>query len=681
MEENPLLMPDSSSLPPFSRIRPEHAEPAVRAIIEDNRRALGVLLDSGAASWEGLVKPLEAMEDRLDRAFAPVSHLNAVINGEGWRAAYNACLPLLSDYAADLGQNEALFRAVQALAESEEYRHLQPAERKVIDNALRDFRLAGVALPGEAKGRYKEILQRLSSLSARFQDNLLDATEAWKKPIAEREALAGLPATALAQMAQNAERAGQPGYLVGLDTPSYLAVMTYADDRALRREVYEAYNTRASDQGPHAGRFDNTEVMEEILALRHEGATLLAFSDYAEQSLATKMAADVATVERFLLDLAARARPVAERELAELTAFARERDGIDRLEPWDLAYYAEHLRQRRYELSQEALRAYFPAPRVIDGMFQVVGRLYGVTLQAVDCPQVWHPQVELYEVRDAAGELRGRLYMDLYARKGKRGGAWMADYAGRRRSAEGLQIPVAFLTCNFTPPLGEKPAELTHEEVLTLFHEFGHTLHHLLTRVDHLAVSGINGVAWDAVELPSQFMENFCWEREVLDLISGHVETGEPLPEPVRQRMLAARNFQAGMQMLRQIEFSLFDLRLHHRYQPGIDGFIQKTLDAVRAEVAVMTPPSWNRFAHGFAHIFAGGYAAGYYSYKWAEVLSADAFSAFEENGVLDRRTGERFLHTVLEQGGSRDAAELFEAFRGRPPSIEPLLRQHGLAA
>jgi len=677
---NPLV--DLQGLPAFSQILPEHAEPAISHIITDNRRQLEALIAEGDYSWEGLIKPMEALDNRLNCAFAPIRHCYAVCNSEAWRQAYSACLPIISDYATEIGQNEALCKAYQQVAASSEFTRYSPAQRKVIENALRDFRLAGVDLPANKKARYKEIVQSLSSLSAKFDDHVLDATQAWKKHLIPAQALAGLPERALAQLQQNAVAAGHAeGYLLGLDFPSYQAVITYAKDRDLRRTVYEAYSTRASEQGPQAGQFDNGPVIEEILRLRHEAAQLLGFANFAEESMVTKMAPDVDTVEKFLLDLALRAKPVAQNELIELTEFARRSDNLARLESWDITYYSERLRQEKYQLSEEELRPYFPAYQVLKGMFGIVEKLYGIAVREITDVDTWHNDVEFYEVRTAQGELRGHFYVDLYARANKRGGAWMDDCIGRRRVGEAIQAPVAFLTCNFTPPVGDRPALLTHDEVLTLFHEFGHGLHHLLTQVDHLAVSGINGVAWDAVELPSQFMENFCWQRASLDLISGHIDTHQPIPEALRQHMLAARNFQAAMQMVRQLEFSIFDLRLHRDYNPTLGASVTDVLGKVREEISVVKPPVWNRFPNSFSHIFAGGYAAGYYSYKWAEVLAADAFEAFEQEGVLHRMTGERFLRTVLEQGGSKDAGVLFAEFRGREPSIEPLLRLYGLVA
>ena len=658
---NPLL--EMTGLPPFSRIHPEHVEPAIDTLLQHNREQLQQLLaDNDHYSWANLIQPLEEMDDQLDRAWSPVSHMNSVVNSDALREAYNACLPKLSDYATELGQNEQLYAAYKAIADSPEYAQLDAAQKKIIDNALRDFHLSGVDLPAEKKQRYKEIQQRLSSLTTKFEENLLDATQAWHKHISEERQL--------------------DGWVFTLDCPSYYAVMTHADDRDLRAELHEAYVTRASDQGPNAGQWDNSEVMEEILALRHELAQLLGYANYAERSLATKMAESPDQVLSFLHDLARRAKPVAEQDLAELTDFAREQHGLDKLAPWDIAYYSEKLRQHKYAISQEDLKPYFPESRVIPGMFEVVRRLYGIQIKEVDGVETWHPDVRFYEIRDAQGELRGQFYLDLYARAKKRGGAWMDDCRGRLRRTSGeLQTPVAYLTCNLTPPVGDQPALFTHDEVITLFHEFGHGLHHMLTRVDHIGVSGINGVAWDAVELPSQFMENWCWEREALDVITGHYQTGEPLPEDLYQKMYAAKNFQAGMFMVRQLEFSLFDFRLHLEYDPQQGGRIQEMLDQVREEVTVVKPAPYNRFQHGFAHIFAGGYAAGYYSYMWAEVLSADAFSLFEETGIFDRATGQRFLASVLEQGGTREPMELFVDFRGREPRIEALLRHTGIAA
>ena len=674
---NPLLTMDG--LPPFSQIRPEHVEPAIDFLLADNRQRIEALLDGlDTPTWETLVAPIEEWEDRLSRVWSPVGHLNAVMNNEALRSAYNACLPKLSDYATEMGQNERLFRAYKAVAESGA--GLDEGQRKVLDNALRDFHLSGIDLPAEQKARFKAISQELSQLTSKFEENLLDATNAWSKQITDESQLAGLPPSARDLARQTAEQRDLPGWLLTLEFPSYYPVLTYADDRALRLELYEAYHTRASERGPHAGQFDNTAAMEQILALRHELAQLLGFASYAERSLAKKMARSTTDVVAFLEDLARRSRPQAEREMAELAAFARERDGLEALEAWDVAYYSEKLREQRYAFSQEEVRPYFPATRVVPGLFAVAERLFGVTIREVGGVDVWHPDVRFYEIRDLAGELRGQFYLDLFARPKKRGGAWMDDCRGRMRHGDRLQTPVAYLTCNFTPPVGGKPSLLTHDEVETLFHEFGHGLHHMLTRVDYPPVAGINGVAWDAVELPSQFLENWCWEREALDLIAGHSETGAPIPGDLYGRMKAAKNFQSAMQMVRQLEFALFDFRLHLGYDPAKGGRIYDTLDAVRREVAVIRYPEFNRMPHGFSHIFAGGYAAGYYSYKWAEVLSADAFSLFEERGVFDPDTGRSFRENILERGGSRDAMDLFVAFRGREPRIDALLRHSGIA-
>jgi oligopeptidase A len=674
---NPLLSMDG--LPPFSQIRPEHVEPAIDHLLADNRQRIETLLDGlDTPTWETLVAPIEEWEDRLSRVWSPVGHLNAVMNNEALRSAYNACLPKLSDYATEMGQNERLFRAYKAVAESGA--GLDEGQRKVLENALRDFHLSGIDLPAEQKARFKAISQELSQLTSKFEENLLDATNAWSKQITDESQLAGLPPSAKDLARQTAEQRDLPGWLLTLEFPSYYPVLTYADDRALRLELYEAYHTRASERGPHAGQFDNTAAMEKILALRHELAQLLGFASYAERSLAKKMARSTTDVVAFLEDLARRSRPQAEREMAELAAFARERDGLEALEAWDVAYYSEKLREQRYAFSQEEVRPYFPATRVVPGLFAVAERLFGVTIREVGGVDVWHPDVRFYEIRDLAGELRGQFYLDLFARPKKRGGAWMDDCRGRMRHGDRLQTPVAYLTCNFTPPVGGKPSLLTHDEVETLFHEFGHGLHHMLTRVDYPPVAGINGVAWDAVELPSQFLENWCWEREALDLIAGHFETGAPIPGDLYGRMKAAKNFQSAMQMVRQLEFALFDFRLHLGYDPAKGGRIYDTLDAVRREVAVIRYPEFNRMPHGFSHIFAGGYAAGYYSYKWAEVLSADAFSLFEERGVFDPDTGRSFRENILERGGSRDAMDLFVAFRGREPRIDALLRHTGIA-
>ncbi|ODB96189.1 oligopeptidase A [Candidatus Thiodiazotropha endoloripes] len=669
---------DMTGLPPFSRIEPPMVEPAIDTLLQENRQTMESLLSTiSDPGWHNFVEPLEIAEDRLSRTWSPVSHMNSVVNHDELREVYNACLPKLSDYATEVGQNSRLCEAYKKVAEQQD---LDNAQKKMLENTLLEFRLSGVDLPEDKKQRFKEISQSLSKLTTKFEENLLDATNAWSKLITDPEQLAGLPESAMALAKQTAEQREQQGWLLTLEFPSYFPVMTYADQRELRRELYEAYATRASDCGPHAGQWDNSEVMEQILALRHEQAQLLGYNNYAERSLARKMARNTEEVMSFLTDLAQRSKAQAERELADLTQFASENYGIDQLEAWDIGYYSEKLRQHRHAISQEELKPYFPETRVIPGMFAVVERLYGIRIQSVEGVDTWHPDVRFYEIRDKQNQLRGQFYLDLYARPKKRGGAWMDECATRFFSDSVDQVPVAYLTCNFSPPVGDQPALFTHDEVETLFHEFGHGLHHMLTRIDYPSVAGINGVAWDAVELPSQFMENWCWEQQALELISGHVESGEPIPDELYQRLHGAKNFQSAMQMVRQLEFSIFDFRIHQEYDPEQGGRIYQILDQVRVQVSVISPPSWNRFPHGFSHIFAGGYAAGYYSYKWAEVLSADAFSRFEEQGIFSQEAGQAFLQEILEQGGSKDAMELFVAFRGREPQIEPLLRHSGIS-
>lgn len=676
---NPLL--NVTDLPAYAAIQAEHVEPAIDQVLADNRTAIAQWLAANSVyTWDNLIAPLENLEDRLNKTWSPVNHLHSVQDSEPLRAAYNACLPKLSAYYSELGQNQQLYRAYQQIADGPVYRELDSAQRKVIDNALRDFRLSGIALPPEQQAHYQTIMQELSLLSAKFSENVLDATQAWTKPIADEALLSGLPESARALARQTAQQRGLDGWLFTLELPSYLPVMNYADDRGLRKELYDAYCTRASEQGPNAGQWDNGPVMVQILALRHELAQLLGFPNYAEYSLATKMAESPDKVLAFLHDLANCARPQAQQELAELRQFAREHFGNNDLQAWDIGYYSEKLRQHRYQLSQEELRPYFPITRVLPGLFAVAERLFGIKIHPLNAVETWHPAVQAYEILDAFGNQRGRFYLDLYARPHKRGGAWMDGCLTRRLVNDATRLPAAYLVCNFTPPVGTDPALLTHNEVLTMFHEFGHGLHHLLTTVNYLPVAGIHGVEWDAVELPSQFMENWCWSREALDLLAGHYQTGEALPETLYQRMQQARYFQAGMIMVRQLEFALFDFRLHHEYDSVQGGRVQVLLDKVRQQVAVFIPPFYNRFAHAFTHIFAGGYAAGYYSYKWAEVLSADAFSAFEENGIFDAATGERFRESILQVGGSRPALTSFIEFRGREPQIEPLLRLSGIA-
>ena len=678
---NPLLS-NNTILPLFSKIKPEHIEPAITQLLEEARTVVKTHLQATTEyTWENLIEPLENAEDKLNKAWSPVSHMNAVVNTDELRLAYNACLPKLSDYSTEMGQNEQLFNAYKVIADSNEFATLDSAQKKIIQNALRDFRLSGVDLDNEKKQRYKEISQELSRLASNYEENLMDATNAWSKVIRNEQDLAGLPPSALAQAKQTAESQDQDGWMITLQFPSYQAIMTYADDRELRREHYEAYATRASDQASDNEQWDNSLLMEQILALRHEKAQLLGFENYAELSLATKMAKKPEEVMNFLEDLADKSWRQARKDFADLQSFAKQYHGINNLQSWDLTYYSEKMRQHFYQLSQEEVKAYFPITRVLPGLFAVVEKLYGLQISEISDFDSWHPDVRFFQIHDEFGVLRGKFYFDLYARTKKRGGAWMDDCVGRKKINDQIQTPIAYLTCNFTPPTSTEPSLLSHDDVTTLFHEFGHGLQHMLTKIDYLGVSGINGVEWDAVELPSQFMENWCWEQEALALISGHYQTGEPLTDTLFNKMLAAKNFQAGMMTVRQLEFSLFDFRIHKDYDPEKGARIYPILEQVRAQVAVINPPKFNRFAHSFSHIFAGGYAAGYYSYKWAEVLSSDAFSLFEEKGIFNPETGKLFLTTILETGGSEDAMALFIKFRGRKPTIDALLKHNGIAA
>ena len=680
MSDNPLL--NNSGLPKFKAIEANHIEHAIDELLQSNRQQLDQLLkDNETYSWDNLLQPLEDMDDKLGRAWSPVSHLHSVADSDDLRKAYNACLPKLSDYATEFGQNKDLFKAYQSIMDSEDFKELSQAQQKIIDNALRDFRLSGIDLSEKDQQRYREIQQQLSKLQTKFEENLLDATQAWSKLITDETQLNGLPESALDLAKQNAEQNNESGWLFNLEMPSYFPVMQYADNAELRREMYEAYVTRASEQGPSAGKWDNSQVMLDILTLRTEKAKLLGFESYAHYSLATKMAEDPQQVLDFLNDLADKSLAAAKAEFFEIEQYAKELDDIDNLNAWDVAFYSEKLRQAKFDISQEVLRPFFPVDQVLKGLFAITEKLYGVTIQQREEVETWHNDVRFFDILEEDSSIRGSFYLDLYARKQKRGGAWMDECLVRKKQQEGLQKPVAYLTCNFTPPIGDKDSLITHDEVTTLFHEFGHGLHHMLTRVDYSGVSGINGVAWDAVELPSQFMENWCWEKEALDLFAQHVETGEKISDELFEKMTKARTFQASMQMVRQLEFALFDFRLHLEFADNSALNIQSLLNEVRQQVAVVPAPNFNRFQHGFSHIFAGGYAAGYYSYKWAEVLSADAFSKFEENGIFDRETGRQFLQNILEQGGSREPMELFVAFRGREPSIEPLLRHSGITA
>ncbi|WP_274872288.1 oligopeptidase A [Serratia marcescens] len=676
---NPLLTP--FSLPPFSAIRPEDIVPAVQSALADCRAAVErVVAQPGPFTWDNLCQPLAESDDRLSRIWSPIGHLNSVKNSPELRAAYEQALPLLSEYGTWVGQHEGLYQAYRSLKEGAAFEALSVPQRKAVDNALRDFELSGIGLSADKQQRYGEIVARLSELGSTYSNNVLDASMGWSKLITDEAELSGLPESALAQAQAMAQAKEQDGWLLTLDMPSYLPVLTYADNRALREEMYRAFATRASDQGPNAGKWDNSEVMAETLALRHELAQLLGFATYADKSLATKMAESPEQVIGFLSDLAKRARPQAEQELAQLRAFAKQHYGVDELEAWDITYYGEKQKQHLFSISDEQLRPYFPEQRVVEGLFEVVKRIYGITAKERKDVETWHPDVRFFDLFAADGELRGSFYLDLYARENKRGGAWMDDCVGSLRKADGtLQKPVAYLTCNFNRPLGDQPALFTHNEVTTLFHEFGHGLHHMLTQIDTAGVSGINGVPWDAVELPSQFMENWCWEPEALAFISGHYQSGEPLPKAMLDKLLAAKNYQAALFILRQLEFGLFDFRMHFEYSPEKGAQILPTLAEVKKMVAVVPSPSWGRFPHAFSHIFAGGYAAGYYSYLWAEVLSADAYSRFEEEGIFNAETGKSFLDNILSRGGSEEPMALFKRFRGREPQLDAMLRHYGI--
>jgi oligopeptidase A len=663
------------NLPAFSSIRVANIEPVLRELLDAHRAQLAALLAQPAPSWDSLVVPIEEMHHRLARTWSPIGHMNGVVNSDELRTAYNACLPLLTAWHTELAQNERLYRAYETILANEGNR-LSAGQRKLLQNALRDFRLAGVALPAEQKAEFKGLVEQLATLQSKFDENVLDATNAWSRHVTQESELAGLPQPIVDRARAAAQSRQLEGWFFTLDAPNYQAVMMHAENEALRREFYQAWVTRASDQGAAEGRWDNTELMAQILELRHRIAQLVGYPNYAEYSLATKMASSVDEVRAFLDQLAQQSRPVAHREYDDLTQFAGRK-----INAWDVAFHAERLKRERLQLSEEELRPYFPLPRVLAGMFAVAEKLYGVRITERSGVDLYHPDAHFYDILNADGSQRGGFYVDLYARPKKRGGAWMDECIGRKRLPDTAALPVAYLVCNFMPPGGAQPSLLTHAEVVTMFHEFGHGLHHMLTRVDYPSIAGINGVAWDAVELPSQFMENFAWRAEVLPLISGHVETGEPLPQIELQRLLATRTFQAGMQTVRQLEFALFDLRIHSENAPQDSDAVMRTLADVRANVAVVHPPAFNRFPHSFQHIFSGGYAAGYYSYKWAEVLAADAFSAFEEEGIFNAQVARRFLAAILEQGGSRDAMEAFVEFRGRKPQIEPLLKQLGLAA
>ena len=676
---NPLL--EKSDLPQFSKIKPEHIQPAVEQLIQECRKTTEQVLNQPNFSWENFCQPLAEVNERLSRAWSPVSHLNAVKNSPELREVYQACLPLLAEYGTWVGQHQGLYNAYLQLKNSAEFANYSQAQKKAIENSLRDFELSGISLPAEQQKRYGEIVTRLSELNSQFSNNVLDATMGWEKIVTDENQLKGLPESALQAAKQSAQNKGVEGYRFTLEIPSYLPVMTYCENRQLREEMYRAFVTRASEQGPNAGKWDNSAVMEEILTLRVELAKLLGFEHYTDLSLATKMAENPQQVFDFLENLAVRCKPQGEKELAELEEFCKTTENVTALEPWDITFYSEKQKQAQYSINDEELRPYFPEDRVLSGLFELIKRIFNIRAVERFGVDTWHKDVRFFDLIDETDEVRGSFYLDLYAREHKRGGAWMDDCIGRKRNADGSQQkPVAYLTCNFNAPIGDQPALFTHDEVTTLFHEFGHGIHHMLTQIDIGEVAGINGVPWDAVELPSQFLENWCWEEQALAFISGHYQTGEPLPKEKLTQLLKAKNFQAAMFVLRQLEFGLFDFRLHHNYQPNKADQILDQLKSVKQQVAVIKGVEWARTPHSFSHIFAGGYAAGYYSYLWAEVLSADAYSRFEEEGIFNPTTGKSFLDEILTRGGSEEPMTLFERFRGRKPTLDALLRHKGIA-
>jgi len=674
---SPLL--NIKDLADYPAIKPKHIEPALDELLKEARALTKKLLaENTEYTWENLILPLEISDNELERMWSPISHMNGVVNTPELRDAYTACLPKLSEYSTEMGQNKELFSALQQIQDNQDSSGLDSAQRKSLENSLKGFRLSGVDLPDDKKQRYAEISTKLSTLTSKYSDNVLDATNAWSKEISDVSQLKGLPETAIEQAEEAAKLRELSGWLLTLDFPSYYAVMTYADDSSLREEVYRVYSTRASDQGDNAD-LDNSKNMGEILQLRQEKAALLGFDSYANLSLDTKMADSPEHVLSFLDELAEKSLPFAKKEFKELSDFAKDELGMTDLQAWDLGYASEKLKQERYAISDEDLKPYFPVDKVLNGLFELVEKLYNVTIKQNTSVKSWHDDVRFFEIYDDSKNLKARFYLDLYARQHKRGGAWMADFCSRFKMGNELQTPVAFMTCNSAPPAGGKPALFTHDEVITLFHEFGHGLHHMMTQVEYLDISGISGVEWDAVELPSQFMENWCWQREALDMFAAHYETGEKIPDELFDKMLAAQHFQTAMGMVRQLEFSIFDMRIHGDASINSAEQVQAILDKTREHIAVVVPPKFNRFQHGFSHIFAGGYAAGYYSYKWAEVLSADAFARFEEEGLFNQTVGEAFLKEILEVGGSRTAMESFKAFRGREPSVDALLKHSGL--
>lgn len=675
MQDNPLYQP--ADVPSFATIKPEHAQ-AIVQILQENRAKLEALTQQESPTWQTLMHPLEVMDNRLSKAFSPISHLHSVCSTKEWREAYESVLPAISEYSAQLSQNSDLFNAIERLAKSSAYQALTPSQKKVVDDALEDFKRSGVALPEKDKERFRTINLRLSELSMQFSNHVLDATNAWHYHLTDVNALKGIPESSLALLKEMASARNEEGYCITLDAPVVIAVLSYADDRSLREKVYRAYNARASELSDE-GKFDNQEIIREILSLRFELAQLLGFEDYAALSVDSKMAKEKKRVNQFLNDLLAKTKAQGLREMQELREFAKHTLNIDTLEPWDVSYASEKLRAQNYSISQEDLRPYFPLPSVIDGLFAISAQLFGVQFRGNQDLSTWHKDVRAYDVLNKEGKLIAQFYLDPYARSQKRAGAWMDSAVCRFKDGAHLQLPVAYLVCNFTPAGADGIAYITHDEVTTLFHEFGHGLHHMLTTVDEYAISGINGVEWDAVEQPSQMMENFCYDWNALQMMSAHKETGAKLPRDLYEKLERAKNFQSAMMMLRQLEFAIFDFQIHSKDNQGKD--VLEVLKAVRQQVAVTPDYAHNRFPMQFSHIFAGGYAAGYYSYKWAEVLSADSFSLFAENGVLSATIGAKFRDEILATGGSRASLESFIAFRGREPDTNALLVQSGIKA
>ena len=677
-KDNPLLQ--KNTLPPFDKILVRHIEPAIDYIIDKNRKELkDIIKNTKNYTWKNFFQKIENMEDRLQRVWSPVSHLHSVADNNELRKAYNNCLTKLSNYSTEMGQNIDLFKTYDIFSKKSSFKNLSKSQKKIINNSIRDFRLSGIDLNIESKKIYKKIQNKLSELQTKFEENLLDATHAWKKHITDKNELSGIPDSVIALASETAKKENKEGWLFTLEAPFYIPVMKYADSSALRKEMYWAYTTRASEIGPNAGEFDNTKIMYDILEYRTKKSELLGFKNFANYSLETKMAKSTDEVLNFLTNLVDRTKKYAINEFKELEEFTSRLSGINNLKAYDILYYSEKLKQKKFSISQEELRRYFPIKQVINGLFSITKKLYDIEIRKRSGVQVWNNDVEFFDILDNKGIIIASFFLDLFSRQHKRGGAWMDECIVRKKINSKIQNPVAYLTCNFTPPIDDKPTLLTHDEVITLFHEFGHGLHHMMTKIDYCGVSGINGVPWDAVELPSQFMENFCWEKEALDLFARDFETGKTIDNGLFKKMTKARSFQMAMQMIRQLEYAIFDFRLHLEYASRKDLDIQILLDEVRKYVTVVETPEFNRFQHSFSHIFAGGYAAGYYSYKWAEVLSADAFSKFEEKGIFNKITGKEFLKTILEKGGSCEPMEMFVEFRGREPSIEPLLKHIGI--